>query len=65
MDCGFTDFKSIIDNCIGSKVFWSPNKCLTIITKMLKTVNNMHKLNIFHIDIKPDNLIFNDKKGEL
>ena len=53
MDYGFTNLKTIIDSCIRTKNFWSPNKSLYIISKLLKTLKKMHELKVYHIDIKP------------
>jgi len=64
MDCGFKSLKELMDINIKSKTFWTPNKSFYLISKLLKTMIKMHELNIYHIDIKPANLIYNDKKEE-
>ena len=38
MDRGFSTFNEIIINNIRSKIFWSPNKSMCIIKKLLETV---------------------------
>jgi len=60
----FIDGKSLREHFQNGASF-SEKNILKIVTQLLQAVSYLHKKNIFHLDIKPENIIVSDKTGNI
>ena len=60
------DFKSLYDcTCKLFYEHFSEDECKTIFKSLLNLVIELHKNNIFHLDIKPQNFLYNTKTKQI
>ena len=60
----YVEGKTLRQHLSSSTVF-SKEQIHTMVTQLFETVAYLHKKNIFHLDLKPENIIISDKTGNI